>query len=88
MNDKGRGESPSPDWSKMAKYLALVSFFSVELGPVADGQEIELNAQQAKDLAAFVQPLGKSPRVETAEAEPEAENADARPVRRKRAAKE
>lgn len=68
------------------KYLVLVSFAGPEVGSHAAGEEIELNAEEAKALAPFIQPVGKSKSqpVETADLQPEVETADVKHPRSKK----
>jgi len=75
----------APDWSIMSKYIILRSFVDIRHGRFSDGDEVELTAQQAKDLAPFIRPAAgsKAPKVETAEAQhTKAETADMKPSRK------
>jgi hypothetical protein len=72
------------------KYLVIVSFAGPDVGSHSAGEEIELNAAQAKDLAPFIQPVVKIARreeviVETADAQIEGmEQAVVKPRRSKK----
>lgn len=69
------------------KYIVIQPFASIEVGSHSDGEEIELTAEQAKQLAPFIQPLGKAnadPVIETADLQPDAETADVKAPKRKK----
>lgn len=69
----------------MAKYIVTVSFAGPEVGSHAAGDEIELTAEEAKALAPFIRPVGKQPKIETAEAVPaDVETADVKSPRSKK----
>ncbi len=72
----------------MKKYLVLVSFAGPDIGSFAAGEEIELTAEQAKQLEPFIEPLGKAksaPAIETAElSQANVETADVKTPRSKK----
>ena len=67
----------------MSKYIVTRSFVSTQIGPHADGEVLELTAEQAQGVAPFIQPVEESP-IETSDLKPAAETADIKAPKRKK----
>ena len=67
----------------MSKYIVTRSFVSTQIGPHADGEVLELTAEQAQGVAPFIQPVEESP-IETADLKPVVETADIKAPKRKK----
>ena len=66
----------------MSKYIVTRSFVSTQIGPHADGEVLELTAEQAQGVAPFIQPL--KPEIEVADHQPVVETADIKAPKRKK----
>lgn len=64
-------------------YLVTLSFASPKYGSHAAGEVVEYDAEAARDLAPFLQPVAGS-EIETADRLPDVETADVKSPRRKK----
>jgi hypothetical protein len=67
----------------MNKYVVTTSFAGPAVGAHAAGEVLELSAEDARDLAPFIQPYGAAV-IETADRVPDVETADVKSPRRKK----
>jgi hypothetical protein len=67
----------------MSKYIVTRSFVSTLIGPHADGEVLELTAEQAQGVAPFIQLI--EPVIEVADHQPVMETVDIKaPTKRKK----
>lgn len=67
----------------MSKYIVTHAFSSIEIGPHADGEVLELTAEQAQGVSPFIKPVEESP-IETADLQPVVNTADIKAPKRKK----
>ena len=64
------------------KYIVTQPFVSTVIGAHADGEVLELTAEQAQGVAPFIQPV--EPEIEVADHQPVVETADIKAPKRKK----